>query len=84
MWRISVARGIALIYWFNNYEYRNMKVKNQWFHMKPHTGLRILIIGALIFALISGSAMAISKSELLASYTAQSGNISSKPMVSPA
>ena len=43
----------------------------------------MLIIGVLILALVSASAMAISKSDLLASYKSQSGNIPSKPIGSP-
>jgi hypothetical protein len=51
--------------------------------MKQRNTIRVLIIGILVLALVSASAMAISKSDLLASYTSQSGNIPSKPIVSP-
>jgi hypothetical protein len=44
---------------------------------------RTIIIAVIILALISASAMAISKSDLISSFKSQSGSSLSKPMISP-
>jgi hypothetical protein len=51
--------------------------------MKSSSTVRMLIIGMVVLALISASAMAISKSDLISSYKSQSGSSPSKPMISP-
>jgi hypothetical protein len=51
--------------------------------MRYTSSVRVLIIAVIILALISASAMAISKSDLISSYKAPSGTTPSKSPVSP-
>jgi len=51
--------------------------------MKHESTVRILIIAVVILALVSASATAVSKSDLISSYKSQSGTPPSKPMISP-
>ena len=51
--------------------------------MNHQSTIRIIITVVITFALISASAMAISKSDLISSYKSQSGSSPSKPIGSP-